>query len=68
MYKDRTCFCCTACGDQIFEGDQYVELNGDIYCEACIDNMSKMDVIEAAGGEVKTASEIDCYCYNIGEC
>lgn len=60
MRLERTCFYCAACHEAICEGDTYVELNGFEFCEQCIDAMSKLELVDAAGGEVKEANEIDC--------
>lgn len=48
---------CSECGDGIYEGDRYLEVGGDFYCEYCLDDMSKETLLDICGYEMKTAEE-----------
>lgn len=37
---------CSECGFEIYEGDDYYEIEGKIYCETCIDGFKKEAVYE----------------------
>lgn len=50
---------CYYCGEPIVSGDKYLQNNGDDYCEACIENMSRDELINLFGGEWKIAEEED---------
>ena len=49
---------CVECGDGIFDGDRYVEINGKFYCEWCLDDMAAETLLSLCGYEMETA-EID---------
>jgi hypothetical protein len=36
--EPRSVFICSGCGQTIYEGDEYVELMGEQWCESCVDN------------------------------
>ena len=46
---------CIKCGYEIFEGDKYLEYDGEIVCEDCISDMSREELIEFLGEELRTA-------------
>ena len=46
---------CSACGEEIFEGDKYLEVDGEFVCEECINEMPRAELIEMLGEELKTA-------------
>lgn len=33
---------CDLCGDEIFEGDYYYDLNGEVICENCVESARKV--------------------------
>ena len=39
-------FVCSGCGDDILEGDEYVELMGEQWCMSCIDDCKKEAVYD----------------------
>lgn len=41
--KRRVVYTCSCCGEPIYEGDEYWELCGSYYCEACIDDAHHYD-------------------------
>lgn len=46
---------CAECGEPIQIGEQYIDIDGDCYCEFCIDDMTKNEVLELAGLTFQTA-------------
>lgn len=54
-------FECASCGEVIEYGTEYVEIGDHKYCFCCIDNMTTNELIEAFGGDVKTAERPDPY-------
>ena len=52
---------CKSCTNDILPGDEYAVINGDCYCEDCLDNMPTSALVTLLGGEWKTASEEDIY-------
>ncbi|WP_278941171.1 hypothetical protein [Anaerotruncus colihominis] len=52
---------CQRCKEPIVPGDEYANIDGVDYCEACIDDMPYCELIPLLGGEWKTASEEDIY-------
>ena len=47
---------CARCKDDIYDGDAYADLGGEIYCESCIDDMPYCELIPLLGGEWHEAS------------
>lgn len=39
--NEKPMYECCVCGSEIYEGDEYYEINGDIYCEECIESEFK---------------------------
>ena len=37
---------CAECGFEIFDGDDYYDINGKYYCEECIENCRKIAEVE----------------------
>lgn len=52
---------CCRCGEPIIPGDEYAVIDGQSYCEECIDDMPYCELIPLLGGDWKTASEEDIY-------
>ncbi len=50
---------CERCKDKIRIGDEYAKFNGNCYCDCCLEDMPKNELVELFGGEWKTASEDD---------
>ncbi len=40
---------CEKCGSPVQIGDRYINADGDSYCEYCIENMTKNEVLELCG-------------------
>ena len=40
---------CDKCGAPIKIGDRYINADGDSYCEYCIENMTKNEILELCG-------------------
>lgn len=52
-------FTCSGCGESIAVGDKYIEVDGDVLCEPCIDSMDSKELLELFGVEWETADEDD---------
>ena len=40
LYEEENAYSeCDICGNEIYEGQEYYNFNGDIYCEQCFDEM-----------------------------
>ena len=59
---------CECCGTELCDGDRYWDVNGQVVCAECIENMSASelltmlqveneDVVEMCGGSEKTIGE-----------
>lgn len=59
---------CSRCGEKIYVGEDYADINGDFYCEPCIENMPYSELVTICGGEWRTAdysyfddgADVDC--------
>lgn len=40
---------CDKCGAPVEIGDRYINADGDNYCEYCIENMTKNEILELCG-------------------
>jgi hypothetical protein len=52
---------CSDCGESIEAGDEYGVVDGEILCEACIDEIPYCDLVTRLGGDWNTASREDVY-------
>ena len=50
---------CENCGDNLYEGDDYLEHDGYIYCRKCIMSMTSEDVVELLGFKFRQACRKD---------
>lgn len=48
---------CSCCKEDIEDGDDYVEFEGEYYCTWCLDDMTTRELVELFGGTWKTAGE-----------
>ena len=46
---------CQDCGEEIFEGSEYAEINGDLYHKDCLDVMSTENLLKLFGVELQEA-------------
>ena len=51
-------FFCSDCGNEIYEGEEYFEFDGDIYCEECFSENAVKLLIEKCGA-VKKEAELE---------
>lgn len=58
-------FRCSDCGDEIYQGDQYIDIEGDIICSNCINNMTPTEAFALCDVKLQTAEgdnyNSDCY-------
>ena len=45
----RTVGRCCDCECAIQIGDKYIDIDGDFYCEYCVDDMTRQDLLEKVG-------------------
>lgn len=50
---------CCSCGEPIIPGDEYGIIDGEVWCEGCLDDLPLCVLIPKLGGEWRTASEED---------
>lgn len=50
---------CESCGEEICVGDRYCVIENGAYCEACIDDMSKTELMMLLGINMLTAEAGD---------
>ena len=48
--------CCDECGEPIYDGEKYYELNGEAICGDCVDNMTSRELLDFLGYTGYTAS------------
>ena len=48
---------CDECGEPIYDGEEYVEVDGYMYHETCLEVMPVRDILEALGHEVRTMED-----------
>lgn len=53
----RSAVMCAYCGEEIEEGEIFLSINGDEYCEACADDMTFNELVRRAGGSWKKLGE-----------
>lgn len=41
---------CKRCGFGIYDGEEYAEIDGEFYCESCIDSMPYSELVTLLGG------------------
>ena len=46
---------CTKCKEDIFEGQKYINFEGDIFCEECLSVMDAKEVFDMVGYYLQTA-------------
>lgn len=39
--EEETQYQCDICGESLFEGEAYFEINGEIFCEFCLERIYK---------------------------
>ena len=52
---------CDACEEELEEGEEYGVIDGKVYCEECIWQLSYSELVTKAGHDWRTASEEDIY-------
>ncbi len=50
---------CKECGDGIYAGDRFAEIEGSYYCESCLDDMAAETLLSLMGYEMETADAND---------
>lgn len=50
---------CCSCGEPIIRGDEYGIIDGETWCEDCLEDLPLCVLIPKLGGEWRTASEED---------
>ena len=59
---------CRSCGEPIIPGDEYADIDGEAWCEGCLDDLPLCVLIPKLGWEWKTVQEgenvqcVDCKC------
>lgn len=59
---------CRSCGEPIVPGDEYADIDGEAWCEGCLDDLPLCVLIPKLGWEWKTVQEgeniqcVDCKC------
>lgn len=59
---------CRSCGEPIAPGDEYADIDGEAWCEGCLDDLPLCVLIPKLGWEWKTVQEgenvqcVDCKC------
>ena len=48
-------FRCVLCGDLIYAGDRYWDSSEGCICKDCLDEMSREDILELCGEQLKKA-------------
>ncbi len=51
----RTIGRCCECDSAIQTGDEYIDIDGDLYCEYCVDDFSKRALLEKVGYPLQVA-------------
>ena len=46
---------CKECGYGIYSGDKYADIDGDYYCEYCLNSMAPETLLSILGYEMETA-------------
>lgn len=49
---------CAECGEPIHDGDKFCYIDGEVYCESCIDDMSREKLLMLCGVEMMTAEAV----------
>lgn len=50
---------CSKCKEGIFTDEEYAVINGNVYCEYCLDEMPHCVLIPLCGGEWLKAGEVE---------
>lgn len=51
------CFVCDRCGEDVLEGDSYIDVNNNKICEFCIEDMTTKEVVELFGFQFEEAEK-----------
>ena len=51
------CFVCDRCGEDILEGDGYIDIENNKICEFCIEDMTTKEVVELFGFQFEEAEK-----------
>jgi len=51
----KVCFTCDRCGEDVLEGDEYIDVDNNIVCEFCIEDMTAKEVVELFGFQFEEA-------------
>lgn len=54
--QEYVVFYCDECREPICDGETYYEINGEVICKNCIDNMTTSELLDFLGYEDHTAS------------
>ena len=52
---------CKSCGEAITPGDEYAVIDGDAWCENCLEEMPLCQLVELLGSDWLTAGEDQIY-------
>ena len=54
--KDEPIYVCESCQEGIFDGDEYVDIDGSYHHLYCLEDMSTRELLEFLGFTIHTAS------------
>lgn len=55
MRTEQSVCCCSVCREGIYEGEEYVVFDKEIYCMDCLWDMPVRELVERLGGVTLTA-------------
>lgn len=55
--EPKAIFCCDSCNNDLYEGDEYIEYDGDIICRDCLEDFTTRDWLRLIDIDYVTVSK-----------